>query len=55
MKLSDSDVRDFQRLWKQETGQDLDPETARGHALSIIGLVDSVAQWKRSRARDPPS
>lgn len=44
----------FRAIWKQETGQEISEETAREYARSIVELVDSVAQWKRSRARDPP-
>jgi len=44
----------FRAMWKRETGQEIGVETAREYAQSIVGLVDSVAEWKRARARDPP-
>lgn len=41
-RLSDDSIREFQRLWKQETGQDISLETAREYAKEILGLVELV-------------
>jgi len=54
MRLSDEAARAFQRLWEQETGQKIDLVTAREYGESIVGLVESVVEWKANRARDSP-
>ncbi len=37
--LTDDDIAEFQRLYKQETGKDITPEQAREYAERVIGLV----------------
>jgi hypothetical protein len=42
MQFSDAEIREFQLLWKKETGKDISAEEARGHAENVVGLVALV-------------
>lgn len=54
-EFSPQAIKNFQAIWKQETGQDIDEEAAREYGTSIVGLVESVVDWKAHRARDSPT
>lgn len=54
MKLSEADSRDFQLLWKQETGQDISSETARVYAENLLGLVQLVVDPLILKREVPP-
>jgi len=45
--LTDDDLREFQVLWKKETGKDIDLPTAREYAGNIIGLVALVCRVEK--------
>lgn len=54
-QLTDTDIGEFRMLWKQETGQDISPETAREYAEDVLALVAIVAQpLTRAREERPP-
>jgi hypothetical protein len=44
MKLTDTDIGEFRELWLKETGENISPETARGYAEDILGIVAIVAE-----------
>ncbi len=56
MNLNDDQLRQFKTMWKNETGEEIDSDTAREYALNIITLVESVleGQKQHKRIRDPP-
>ncbi len=39
IELSKSDIGVFQKLWQEETGEDIPPEKAREYAESLVSLV----------------
>lgn len=49
-------IKKFQAIWKAQTGQDIDLETAQDFATSMVGLVESVVEGRKQhkRIRDPP-
>ncbi len=54
-QLTDADIGEFRVLWKQETGQDIPPETAREYAEDILGIVAIVAEpLTRPHEEKPP-
>ena len=54
-QLTDADIGEFRVLWKQETGQDISPETARDYAEDVLALVAIVARpHARAREERPP-
>ncbi len=44
MQLTDTDIGEFQVLWKHETGQEISAKTAREYAEDILGLVALAAE-----------
>ena len=48
MQFSDAEIREFQLLWKKETGKDIGMEEAREHAENIVGLVAIVCKTSPS-------
>lgn len=50
--LFDDDLKEFQTLWKQETGQKISLATAREYATDILGLVEIVASPRAERQPD---
>ena len=53
-ELSNDDLKEFQSLWKKETGQDISLGTAGEYAADVIGLVEIVARsrenWQSNQA-----
>lgn len=45
--LTDKDVREFQSLFRRETGRAITPDEARRYATSLIELVTLVLRIER--------
>ena len=48
-------IKEFQAIWKRETGQEIDTDTALEYAQNVVGLVESVVDWRsaNSQEKDP--
>lgn len=47
MRLPDSAIVEFQQLWKQELGFEIDSETAREYAEVMIKTMETILLEKR--------
>ena len=56
MQLSDKQIRDFIRCWKQDFGEVLSPERARTEAMRLLDFFAALAEMlrrpRRSRNED---
>lgn len=55
VQLTDQDIKEFQVLWKKETGQDITPQVAAEYAGDLLGLVQLVYDTHPSRKHLPDS
>ena len=53
MKFTDSDIGEFQALWKKEVGIEISLSQAREYAENIVGLVEIVIGTS-SHEEQPP-
>jgi hypothetical protein len=44
IELSDADLREFQVLFKKETGKDISPKEAREYAINLLHFVALIVQ-----------
>jgi len=44
MRLTEHDVAEFQRLWREEFGVEITPERARAEGVKLLGLMSLVLQ-----------
>lgn len=44
MRLTEQDVAEFQRLWREELGAEITAERARAEAMKLLGLVSLARQ-----------
>ena len=53
MQLTDDDIREFQKIWKEEFGEEIDVGYARSRASTFLGLL--VLLLKHQAKQSSPS
>lgn len=54
MNPSPQDIIEFQKLWKEQTGQDIDPATAHDHATKLLRFMEIMSGNQYPPSDEPP-
>lgn len=54
MHLTDEDIQEFIRIWKEEFGEDITPEAARAQATELLELYALLARPLRKKDSPDP-
>lgn len=55
MQLTPDDIKEFQRIWKQEFGEDISAEYAHERASQVLDLYYALYVKEVTRAQRPSS